>query len=337
MNNNYLVSICVPIYNVEKYIERCILSLFEQTYDNIEYIFINDCTPDKSIDILKKTLEAYPHRKEHVTIVNHETNKGIAVVRNSAVNHCSGDFIFFIDSDDYIEKEAISILVKEQNRTLSDIVSSHVIKHTKDGDIFYKEPQYPNKDAMLINILSQMCHHEMFGRLIRRNLFVDYHITAKDGVNVGEDWQFMSQLVYYCHNISLSNHYLYHYNCMNANSYMAQKTSTHLNEEFIKQDIKAILAIIEFFDNKERKYRQIITRTGLCFCHGIMNKCIVLTNKTLFYYFSNILNSDHYSFYRHWWQRRIDNSYNLYKTTYYMKYIKAGIIYKYNQLFCCRS
>lgn len=333
MNNNYLVSICVPIYNVEKYIERCANSLFEQTYDNIEFVFINDCTPDKSIEILKETLDNFPHQKEHVKIINHETNKGIAVVRNSMINHCSGDFVFFVDSDDYIDKETISILVERQKKTMADIVSCHTIKHTNSGTLFYKEPEYPHNEGMLIFLLSQMYHHEMFGRLIRRSLFTHYNIHAKEGVNVGEDWQFMSQLVYYCHNISLSNHYLYHYNCMNANSYMAQKTSTHLNEEFIKQDIQAILAIIEFFDNKERKYRQIITQTGLRFCHEIMDKCIVLTNKTLFNHVSIILNSDPYSFYRHWWQRQIDNSYLLYKTIYYLRYLKAGIIYKYKQFF----
>ena len=67
-----LVSILVPIYNVSKYIEQCAVSLFEQTYDNIEYVFVDDCSPDDSIALLKKVMERYPKRKDQVKIVAHE-------------------------------------------------------------------------------------------------------------------------------------------------------------------------------------------------------------------------------------------------------------------------
>lgn len=69
---NKKVSILVPVYGVEKYIERCARSLFEQTYDNIEYIFVDDCTKDRSIEILQKVLEDYPNRKKQVEILHHE-------------------------------------------------------------------------------------------------------------------------------------------------------------------------------------------------------------------------------------------------------------------------
>ena len=65
------VSVCVPIYNVEKYIEKCVRSLFEQTLDDIEYIFVNDCTPDKSMDILRRVLVEYPQRQEQVKVIDH--------------------------------------------------------------------------------------------------------------------------------------------------------------------------------------------------------------------------------------------------------------------------
>ena len=71
------VSILVPVYGVEKYIERCARSLFEQTYDNIEYIFVDDCTKDRSIEILQKVLEDYPNRKNQVKILHHEKNTSV--------------------------------------------------------------------------------------------------------------------------------------------------------------------------------------------------------------------------------------------------------------------
>ena len=75
------VSVSVPIYNVEKYIEKCVRSLFEQTLDDIEYIFVNDCTPDKSMDILRRVLVEYPQRQEQVKVIDHKVNKGSATVR----------------------------------------------------------------------------------------------------------------------------------------------------------------------------------------------------------------------------------------------------------------
>ena len=70
-----LVSVCIPIYGVEKYIEKCARSVFEQTYENIEYIFVNDCTKDRSMKILDTVINEYPNKKSNVQIVNHEKNK----------------------------------------------------------------------------------------------------------------------------------------------------------------------------------------------------------------------------------------------------------------------
>ena len=77
------VSVVIPVYGVEKYIERCARSLFEQTLDDIEYIFVNDCTKDRSIDILNEVINDYPARKQQVRIVHHEENKGSALARLS--------------------------------------------------------------------------------------------------------------------------------------------------------------------------------------------------------------------------------------------------------------
>ena len=77
------LSVVIPVYGVEKYIERCARSLFEQTLDDIEYIFVNDCTKDGSIDILNAVINDYPARKEQVRIVHHEKNKGLPFARQS--------------------------------------------------------------------------------------------------------------------------------------------------------------------------------------------------------------------------------------------------------------
>ena len=82
---NPKVSIIVPVYNVSKFIERCARSLFEQTFESIEYIFVNDCTPDDSITKLNKIIIDYPQRSKSIRIIEHETNRGLAAARNSGL------------------------------------------------------------------------------------------------------------------------------------------------------------------------------------------------------------------------------------------------------------
>ena len=84
--DNPKVSIIVPIYRVEEYIERCAESLFAQTFDDIEYIFVDDCSPDKSVEILQRTLEKYPHRKRLTRIERLSSNSGQAAVRHKGFN-----------------------------------------------------------------------------------------------------------------------------------------------------------------------------------------------------------------------------------------------------------
>ena len=106
----YKVSILVPIYGVEQFIERCARSLFEQTYQNLEYVFVNDCTPDKSIEILTRIIEYYPKRFNSIRIISHEKNRGIAASRNTAYDNATGEFVTIVDSDDWLELNAIELL-----------------------------------------------------------------------------------------------------------------------------------------------------------------------------------------------------------------------------------
>ena len=93
----YKVSVIVPIYKVEKFIARCAKQLFEQTLPEVEYIFVNDCTPDNSMLELAKTIQAYPHKEHAIRICTHEVNKGLPSARNTGLQHAQGEFIFHCD------------------------------------------------------------------------------------------------------------------------------------------------------------------------------------------------------------------------------------------------
>ena len=112
---NIKVSILVPIYGVEKYIERCVRSLLEQSFTDIEYIFVNDCTKDSSMVILNKLIKEYEEKKGSIKIINHEKNGGLAASRITALKNATGEFITFVDSDDYLPIHAIGILIRYSN------------------------------------------------------------------------------------------------------------------------------------------------------------------------------------------------------------------------------
>ena len=139
---DYLVSILVPIYGVEKYIRRCAISLFEQTYFNIEYIFVNDCTNDDSIIILENVINQYPNRQSQIKIIQHETNKGLGEARNTAVAAANGDYLFHVDSDDYIDPYCIEKCVKKQLDTNADVVSVNIMKLYSRKNEILELPNY---------------------------------------------------------------------------------------------------------------------------------------------------------------------------------------------------
>ena len=120
--SNPLVSIIVPVYNAENFIEKCAATLFEQDYDNIEYIFVNDCTPDNSIKVLNRVIENFPNRKDNIKIINKLKNEGLPQARKTGLENSNGKYIMHVDSDDWVELDMVSSLVKEAIKTDADMV-----------------------------------------------------------------------------------------------------------------------------------------------------------------------------------------------------------------------
>lgn len=135
------VSILVPVYGVESYIERCARSIFEQTYQNLEIIFVDDCTPDKSIDILQRVLEDYQQRKAQTKIIKHEKNRGLTAARKTAYTRAKGDFVFFVDSDDWMDGDLIENYIRAEMDTDADVIMSDYYINT--GSTVTRRSQRP--------------------------------------------------------------------------------------------------------------------------------------------------------------------------------------------------
>lgn len=130
--NSPLVSINIPVFKCEKYILRCLESVKKQTYKNLEIILINDCTPDKSVEIIEKYIQENPEL--NMKLYHNESNQGLSVVRNKGIENSTGKYIYMLDSDDYITQDCIEKLVDTAEIEDSDIVVGETVCFdSKDG------------------------------------------------------------------------------------------------------------------------------------------------------------------------------------------------------------
>lgn len=116
------VSVIIPVYNVSQYIERCLLSVLNQTWQDLEIILVDDCTPDNSMEIVTNLLAGHSRRLA-VKILVHEQNKGIAGARNTGIRNATGDYLYFLDSDDYLALQSIARLASIALQYNVDVVA----------------------------------------------------------------------------------------------------------------------------------------------------------------------------------------------------------------------
>lgn len=257
------VSILVPVYNVDKYIERCAVSLFEQTYANIEYIFVNDCTPDNSIERLQAVLKKYPKRIKQVKIISHLKNSGIAVVRNTAINNATGEFVLWVDSDDYIDVRTLELVVQKQQEMNSDIVNFDVVVYRPSYREYYYAPIVSSSKDFTLMLIKRICIVSVWGRLIRRSLYVDNEVVFVEGINMGEDYLVSCKIAYYSKRISSLNKILYHYDCTNENS------STYaFSKKNFYQTHKAVDCLYCFFKDKGMDYLEAVLQSKMILLYG---------------------------------------------------------------------
>jgi glycosyltransferase involved in cell wall biosynthesis len=114
------VSIIMPIYNVESYIEATLSSVFNQTYKNIEYILVDDCGTDNSMNKIYEMLESDIYKDKNVKVIKHECNKGVSAARNTGVTNSSSEYIFFMDSDDIITPNCIELHMNAMKKSKLD-------------------------------------------------------------------------------------------------------------------------------------------------------------------------------------------------------------------------
>ena len=237
----YKVSVIIPVYKVEKFIGRCARSLMEQTLTDVEYIFVDDASPDGSIGVLRQVLAGYPERSSHVRILTHSENKGLPAARNTGLAVAQGEYIFHCDSDDFVEKDLLSTLYETAYRENADIVWSDYYISYPNHERYLKQPSYDTPEAALKGMLYGRMKYNVWNKLARRSLYTDHDITFPAGYAMGEDMTTIF-LFSYAHKVAYVSKALYHYVSNNASMTNVPKPK-HLVE--LKHNSDRVLSFLE--------------------------------------------------------------------------------------------
>lgn len=209
------VSVCLPVYGAEAYIEQCAKSLFEQTLQTgVEFLFVNDCTPDRSFEILADVLKAYPHRLSQTKIITQPQNGGVCRARKTAMQQACGEYIIHCDPDDWVEPTFLETLLTRAETTQADMVYCDYVRYTSDTcqQIVHLKAITDNEELIrqfLYRTITATC---LWNKLYRRSILDNIDLdVVPDHLTYGEDLAFNLLFLPYCKKIEKVDEALYLY------------------------------------------------------------------------------------------------------------------------------
>lgn len=240
-----LLSVIIPIYKVEKYIEQCARSLFEQTQNDLEYIFINDCSPDRSIEVLQHVLDDYPQRKAQVKILYNKQNLGQSGTRNRGMKFASGDYIINCDPDDWVDKDYYHAIIQKINETHAEIIMCDYITESENHSrvVIYDNFLHPHdRIRMKRQLLWSLCC-----TAIKRTLIEENDIYPPKGINMTEDFNMLVRVCYYAKSITNMHGPMYHYRCDRSDSIV---NTSKRSQKILLEQRKSLQQIVDFLIEK---------------------------------------------------------------------------------------
>ena len=206
-----LITISMPIYNVEKCVERALLSALNQSYENLEYIVVDDKGNDNSIEIVKDIILKHP-RGKYVRIIEHDCNRGTGATKNTAIKNAKGRFLYFMDSDDEISLDCIYKLHEEICRTKVDVVSGSYQKITPINtiDCSMKQTVEINKESIILGFFDGRFPVYTWNKLYDLDFLKEFNIACIDNQTI-EDNYFTFQVLLYARSYSVISDITYSY------------------------------------------------------------------------------------------------------------------------------
>lgn len=246
-----MISIIISVYNVEKYLEECLYSIFNQTYNNIEIILVNDGSTDNSLNIINKYREKY----SNIVYIEQE-NKGLSEARNLGLRVAKGDYILYIDSDDYIDLNMLQLMIDKIKKDNSDMV---IIGHTefyddingKDVNIYLDIDE--KKIYTGIEVAHMMLECKIMGvawnKLYKKEKLIDDNFIFESG-RYTQDWYPTFRHISTLNKISFVNKPLYKYRLRSTS------TTSKKNEKRLEDYSYAVSNIINYVENSDTEFNK---------------------------------------------------------------------------------
>ena len=238
------ISVIVPVYNVENYIEKCIESILSQTYTDFELLLINDGSSDKSGSIC----DAYMSKDQRIRVF-HKKNAGVSMARNWGIKHSLGDWICFVDSDDWVENSYLEKFIENKELDGYTMVSQGImyafVSRTNENFPFFIYPDKICHEVEFTDIFAKyrLLHNGCpYAKLYNKNLLERYSIYFNPSISTHEDHLFVLTYLLHCKKIILSSSISYHYMIRNT---LSLSTKFHSSEELVEVSKLLIEKIIQ--------------------------------------------------------------------------------------------
>ena len=261
------VSVIVPIYNVEKYLEKCINSLLSQTLEDIQIILVNDGSKDNSGTIAKK----YAKKNKDKVIYVEKENGGLSDARNYGLKYATGDFVAFLDSDDYIEKNAYEEMYNKAIEENSDYVECDFIWEYPNKAKIDKQYKYQNKNEMLsfVRVVA-------WNKLIKRSLITEHNLEFPKGLRY-EDVEFTYKLIPYINKFAYVDKPFIHY-------VQREGSIANVQNERTAEIFTVLDEVIEFYkkNNIYEEYKEELeyNYARYLLCSSLKRMCKIKDKKT---------------------------------------------------------
>ena len=215
MKNKYKISIIVPVYNTEKYIERCINSILKQEFKEYQLIIINDGSSDDSEKLILKMIKGLSN-----VVYKKIKNSGVAHARNFGLKYVEGEYVAFVDSDDFIDQKMFKKLYKLANSEKCDVVSCAYKKIYKDSfkEVHPKNIKCYGKSLVESKDILLNTNPYITNKLFKTDLILNNNITFDEDLRIFEDLLFCYKLLLLANKIYFIDECLYNYNCINETS-----------------------------------------------------------------------------------------------------------------------
>lgn len=244
-----VISLIVPVYNVSLYLKRCIESILVQDFNTFELILVNDGSTDNSLDICKH----YANQDSRIRVID-QPNGGVSNARNKGLEVANGEFICFIDSDDWAEPNYLSSFVSFYQTTYTDLIISNVVNQKNNSktnnkpfversiqsESFVPEDFFNGNDFILENT--------PFAKLFKKSIIDDNNIRFNINLKNGEDFIFVLQYALVCKKIDFINSYTYNYN---------KESDSSVTQKYFKNYYKQVKDTKKAYFDIVRKYHEI--------------------------------------------------------------------------------